>query len=605
VVTLVFLGAISLGAVVVCGVGVAISFLLHRLQWSSVETLFWNGVALAFAFVWTIHVTTELFRRDSLSLDRVMHLPLAPSRVFALNYLNGWINFPIVYFLSLSGGAVLGAAVARGPSALLAYAPLLAYVTLVTALTSQLQIQLAAWLAHPRTRTKVMMWFTIFFVIVLPAMAATIPRWLKRSDPAPPSVVQTTPSDSTSEEEESPPTGDAELEGSLAKASEAAPNRAIGRRKERWNEARWNRLASAVEGWQTLFPPLWFAAGVVGTLHGASSAWWLTTIMFAISWLSLRGNYRTTLKYYRDGFSGGAEPSSTSNYRSQNAARKARRSKELPVTPSSLHPPSAIPMEWRLPGVSDAVSAVVMQTWLSLRRAPELRLMLIAPLAQPFLGLFIARAMGSQQSDAFRSLVTYGMAGLSLYTASGILGNQFGLDRAGFRAWVLSPLARTDLLHGRNVAFGVPAWLAASVLVLTVGIWWGIPWSHVILLLMALTAFVPWYLLVLDLMAIYSPFALAPGGLEPKHFSWKHIAINLLLSTLLPALLAWCLLPLGVDGLVRLLVPSWPALPIAGVAGCLGIGLSVWAYGKLLPLLAGCLVRRELEILKTVTATVD
>src|SRR5207244_1729223 len=67
-------------------------------------------------------------------------------------------------------------------------------------------------------------------------------------------------------------------------------------------------------------------------------------------------------------------------------------------------------------------------------------------------GGILASARG-QVDDALRPLMAYGAGGLILFIAGvQLMGNQFGYERAGFRAYVLSPLSRRDILLGKNLA---------------------------------------------------------------------------------------------------------------------------------------------------------
>ena len=53
-----------------------------------------------------------------------------------------------------------------------------------------------------------------------------------------------------------------------------------------------------------------------------------------------------------------------------------------------------------------------------------------------------------------RPLTTSGLAGLMLILGMlGPVGNQFGYDRTGFRAFVLGPIPRRDVLIGKNLSF--------------------------------------------------------------------------------------------------------------------------------------------------------
>src|SRR5713226_51733 len=78
----------------------------------------------------------------------------------------------------------------------------------------------------------------------------------------------------------------------------------------------------------------------------------------------------------------------------------------------------------------------------------------------------------SNLPDTFRPLVAFGAMAIVLLANQGIMGNQFGFDRNGFRVFVLSPARRKDLLLGKNLLMaplilGRGAILAILIQVLT------------------------------------------------------------------------------------------------------------------------------------------
>ena len=59
----------------------------------------WNALCGGFLFLWLAGLANDATRGDSLSLEKLMHLPISPACVFALNFLLTWINFPIVFLM--------------------------------------------------------------------------------------------------------------------------------------------------------------------------------------------------------------------------------------------------------------------------------------------------------------------------------------------------------------------------------------------------------------------------------------------------------------------------------------------------------------------------
>lgn len=570
VITVLFWLAVTIGVIFVSLLGILLGYFVHFKGGSDGPLYFWNIVVVMFLVAWLIQLSTDLFRNDVLTLDRIMHLPISPRYAFVLNYFSSWINFPLIYLAGLVSGAILGTSLVYGPVALLLGISLLAYVFMVTAVTSQFQGALSAWMATPRRRQTVMIVLSLFFMLFFPAVSLV----LHRSDDAPsahsPPAVPA-PDESKTQE----PTVSQETAG----AKTTTPTS---------GETKLNLISSNLRWIQLVFPPLWLAACGSALSESSWNAWWITPCMICLGWLSMQRGYQTTLRYYQDGF--GTVVRSRKNTVGGNAKSVASR---LPW------------IERSIPGADAITSSIVMQTWLSMLRSPEFKFMLLVPLFQPIVLGFLVQYWKLGESEITRTLILLGFAGLQLFTASGQLGNQFGLDRGGFRTWVLSPIPRRAILHGRNIAFGLPVWILAVMLTLALGVWWGLAWDKLVFVALALTTFVPMYLLVSDLMSILSPFGIPPGTIQPKEFSWKQIVVSLAISTLHPTLLCLAALPFAVELVLERLFPGTADWPIAAALAVPWLGLSIVLYRLLLPWVARCFEHFELYILRIVTAPID
>ena len=178
--------------------------------------------------------------------------------------------------------------------------------------------------------------------------------------------------------------------------------------------------------------------------------------------------------------------------------------------------PSTAFVEWRLPWASERVSAVAVTGFRSWMRASEMKMTLLTPVIMlvVFTRMFAGR--GGAAPALMRPLTTSGLTAFVLILGMvGPVGNQFGYDRAGFRAFVLSPAPRRDVLMGKNLSRasirarddGRDGWTAQ----------WFNPmrFDHLVALLFQLVSMYLLFCLAANLLSIVGPMALKPGSGMP------------------------------------------------------------------------------------------
>ena len=181
----------------------------------------------------------------------------------------------------------------------------------------------------------------------------------------------------------------------------------------------------------------------------------------------------------------------------------------------------------------------------------------------------------------------------------GPVGNQFGYDRAGFRAFVLSPTPRRDVLLGKNLSVFPFAWLTMAVVV-GLAQWFNpMRWDHLLALLIQL---IPMYLvfcLAANVLSILGPMALRTGSGMPAPHQGLRSFFPLALMLVLPIPLSLTLIPLGLEALFRVMgwATAFPVYLLFGVAQAVG---TVWVYNRLLDWEGDLLQRREQQILDVV-----
>jgi hypothetical protein len=311
--------------------------------------------------------------------------------------------------------------------------------------------------------------------------------------------------------------------------------------------------------------------------------------MLGTSYFALRSNYSLTLNYYRNGFD------------TDIAIGKPKpREDSLSIGDDE---PSLV--ERIFPGLDQTYSAIVAMSWLSLSRSPEIKLGILLPVIQPVIMMLLFGQRGGPVEPHWQFITALALSSLGLFLSSGFLCNLFGIDRSGFRFWVLSPIPRETILHGRNLAFGLPALVLSLAMALGITLFWKTSVLIMLETILGLLAFFPLYLLITNIMSVLAPFPLPPGGMHPKDFSWKTLAMNLLLTFCLPIILIWCSFPIVLEALIRWIWQDLPTGPIA----FLGLLLVVWRswsfYYQNLAVVGSLLQSREIDLLKTVTKHVE
>jgi hypothetical protein len=224
-------------------------------------------------------------------------------------------------------------------------------------------------------------------------------------------------------------------------------------------------------------------------------------------------------------------------------------------------------MGCRLPWMSDQAGAVAVAQFRSLTRASELKMML---LTVPIVLLFLFGGFfGGGESTALGPISLIGRLAFTLvFVASGLVLNHFALDRGGFRAFVLSPVSRADVLVGKNVAH-----LPLSLITLLTGI--GLAqWARPLALdhlagILVMT--VPMSLslgLVGNAASIFFPMVVKPGSMMPVKSSSLTFLGQLAFMMLAVAVMSFALIPpameliLGAVGVPRFV----PVFLIAALA---------------------------------------
>jgi len=563
-VTLVFSFAVAASVLIVFIIGLGGGFYLAKESSANYYLLAWNGITCFFVFAWIIYFSHDVFRSEGIPLQRLMHLPISPTQAFALNYFQSWLNLPMFYFFGASLGVILGGCIQVGPSLLWQTVPVLLYALMITSVTSLVQARIAAWLVNPRTRR--------FVLVLVPALVglfsfgfAISTNTIRDRMPLPGLVSATNPE-----------TGS---EQAMIKEESSA----------KISNSQRDRIVRTLQKLDISFPPMWLAGCLSKQISPNFTSLCLMRLMLCTSYLTLQSNYDLTLKYYRNGFD------------SDTVSGKLKHQKES--QPVDFDEPSFI--ERRFPGLDETYSSIVAMSWLSLSRSPEIKLSMLLPMMQPIIMMILFGRRGGPENPHWQFIAVLALSALGLFLSSGFLCNLFGIDRSGFRFWVLSPIPRGIILHGRNLAFGLPALFLSLAMAIGIAIFWNTSGVVMLETVFGLLAFFPLYLLITNIMSILAPFPLPPGGMHPKEFSWRTLAMNLLLTCCLPIILIWCCVPVLLEALAQWFWKDLPSGPIALVGLVLVFWRSWSFYHQNLNAVGNLLQAREIDLLKTVTKHVE
>jgi ABC-2 type transport system permease protein len=544
----------------------------------------WDGLIVAFLFSWMVGLLAELQRSEVLSLGKFLHLPVSLGGAFLINYLSTFASLTLIIFLPAMAGFALGLIFARGPYMLLLVPLLAALLFMVTALTYQLQGWLAALMTNPRRRRTVIVIATMIFVVIAqaPQLIHLVPGIHKNPDE--PMVKQLEAYTRLDEDfaaglisEAQRATRRSQIDADLA-ASLKASNQQT--KKE----------IDAVARSVNLIPFLWPALGAMQLAEGQAAVPLLFVVgLTLIGGGSLWRSYRTTLRLYTGDFGSKQAPAPTAT--PAPLLGKVRTSK-----------PSTGFLERQLPWISEHASAITLTSLRSLIRAPEAKMMLLAPiiLVVVFGGIFMQKS-ASRVPELARPLIALGMMAAILLSMVQIVGNQFGFDRSGFRVFVLCPAKRRDILLGKNLAM-LPVSLSLGLMVvLAVQFVLPMRWDYFLAALPEALSMYLLFCMMANCLSILAPMYIAPGAMRPSNVKVIPVLLQLAAMLLQPLIMALCLLPLGAQIVLEEFGMA-PGVPIGLALAVLVCAAIIYVYYLTVGLQGRWLQSRELRILEIVTA---
>jgi len=516
----------------------------------------WCGLTAAFLFLWMLGLVYELQRSETIDLQRLMHLPVALGQMFVINYVASHLAVSIVVFVLAMMGLAIGLTLSRGPAMLLLAPLALSMVFMITAWTYCLRGWLAALMSNPRRRRTVIM--VIVFGFILLAQAPNLYFNVFRRFDAP--------------------------------AAGATPEQ-TQQRTQAWhthNQEEFDRILSA----QKFIPPLWLPLGAQTLAEGRALPALLGTLgCLAIGALGLRRAYRGTLRFYR-GESGG---------------KAAARIKPIQSPAAATTPAKAGTrfLELRLPAVPEQAGALALATFRSLLRAPEVKIAWGTSILVPLIvgGSLLFRPALKIPAAASPFIAT-GAAALSVFMLVQFFANQFGFDRDGFRALILSPVDRRLILLGKNLACLPVGAVFGLILLALISARLRLAPLVFVAVLFQLAALLLLAGLAGNLLSILVPYRIQQGTMKPTKMPGLALLAVMGCQLLFPIAMA----PIFMPPLAELLwqkagLPD--AVPVNLILSVSLAGLMALIYWQTLSPLGRLLQRRETKILGIVTVEVE
>jgi len=538
----------------------------------------WDALVLVFFFLWMIGLVTELQRSEFLSLDKLLHLPISLTGAFVLNYFSSLVSLTVIVFVASTLGLSLAGVVTHGPSMLLLFPLVLSFLLLVTAVTYQFRGWLATLMANKRRRRTVIMLITIGFIFMsqLPNLANIVFMRGQKQQSARQSSEQSRDTLLLNQQLQ---------EGKIDPQEHA---RRLGELQRRRQTERDHRRADAYRRavdyaliGNLVIPLGWLPLGVRAAAAGSLWPGMLGVVgMTLLGAASLWRAYRTTLGFYTG---------TGSRAKRVAATRPRERGQEFQL------------LALRVPGLSEHASAVALATFRSLLRAPEAKMGLLTPvILVAVFGSMLLLGPGADLPSSARPFLALAAVAMTMFGLTQMMINLFGFDRHGFRAFVLWPVPRQEILLGKNMAIApLMASLALTTLVL-LQIVVPLRATH---LLATLVQLVPVYLLFCLIgngASILAPAAISAGSLKPVQPKLVTMLLQMLCVMLSPGTLLPAAAALGIE---MLLVSAFDThLPIYLVFSVLEAAVVVWLYRALLEPQGRLLQQREPLILEIVAS---
>lgn len=519
------LTTIAVGAAAVLSVSLFFVALLVGLrilpQASSTHVLyFWNAAIAAFLFFWMIGVMAELQRGEAISIQKMLYYPISLGSTFFVNYLSSFISLSLVVFLPAMVGVSIASVAVMGPAMLTLFPLLGSFVLAVTAVTYQFRGWLGAMMENPRRRRTIIAGMTMAFILLfqLPNLVnMTYLRSQRDADRAASREIRQQEFDRLDDALQAREITTDEFREQVQAVEDVHRERRATERRQTFELVRyWTTWADLV------FPPGWLALGAMSAAEGRAWPGLLGSVgLCLLAAASLRRSYISTLRFYL-------------------GEHKAEVAAPVPKPASKATKRKTRLLERRLRFVPEGAAAVALTSLQSTIRAPEVKMALLTPFI--LVVVFSSSLLAGADIDlpkTMRPLMALGVISMSMISLAQLMHNQFGFDRDGFRALVLSPVTRRDILLGKNLAMAPICLGIGAALLLVLQVLYPLHLTDLAAALLELASVYIIFCLIGNYVSIQLPLRVASGSMRAAKGTttialWHFLAALMLMLALAP-----------------------------------------------------------------------
>ena len=243
-----------------------------------------------------------------------------------------------------------------------------------------------------------------------------------------------------------------------------------------------------------------------------------------IAALGLRQAYRGTVRFY------------LGEIRRQSGGKNQTRRRLRKNGPRARQRPQRAFLNGVCPGVPEQSAALALATLRSLLRAPEVKMAWATSFIVTIIigATFLLRATANMP-DSVKPFAATGSVVFPVFFLAQFLANQFGFDRDGFRALMLSPADRRLILLGKNLAVLPLAAAYGALLIALVTARLHLSPLTVLATLFQLASVLLMAGIAGNLLSMLVPYRIQPGSMKPTKMPGLAMVVLMFCQMTFPA----------------------------------------------------------------------